>query len=52
MTVGGAKKGEGAAAMGCDGRVGVLICGHGVDELILSARAYADGWRGWFTSAV
>jgi hypothetical protein len=51
VAVGGAEEREGAAA-GCgDSRVGFFVGGHGWMNLILSARAYADGWRGWFTSA-
>ena len=44
----GFEESEGIATWGCDGRVGVFVGGHGVAELILSARAYAVGWRGWF----
>ena len=51
MAVGGAEECEGAAGGGCNGRIGIFVGGHGVDELILSGGAYSDWWRGWFTPA-
>ena len=30
--------------------LGSSLVDTGLATLILSARAYADGWRGWFTS--
>jgi hypothetical protein len=46
VAVRGAKEGEGVVAGRCEGRVGVLICGHGVDELILSAGLMLMGGGG------
>ena len=52
---GGSEKGEGASA-GCNNGTGRLaglassFVDTGLAELILSAWAYADGWRGWFAS--